>query len=256
MHRVVIVAVVILVSGSFFATSVRAENYLVHTGPNGYPPFVFVHERGDEVRYSGIVVDLLDLFEKENPKFQRKYNSMSRTRANLQIERGKFSDLMFFSEDFVEPSTLESYQFTNILFKSKDVVITRKNNSFNYKNPEDLHGMSVAILRGYTYWEFDELFNKGYVSPFAVDRHVQAIGMLAKDRVDAYFGNVHVTPFYLKQIGLSSDEFNFSQLALSEVSYAFMVHREKQNLFNALNKFIEKAISNGSLQRIVDQYIQ
>ncbi len=252
----IVFAAAISISLLLAPTFVRAESYLVHTGPNGYPPFLFVDERADGVRYSGIIVDLLDSFESMNPEFERRYNSMSRTRANLQIQRGKFSDLMFFSEEFAEPSTLDSYQFTHTLFESKDVVVTRQGDTYTYRKPEDLHGKSVAVIRGYTYWEFDELFEEGFISPFRVDRHVQAIGMLAKGRVDAYFGNMHVTPYYMKEIGLSTEEFNFSQVPLSEISYAFMIHREKKKLFDALNTFIKNATSDGTLQRILDQYIK
>lgn len=240
----------------FFTGVVSAEEYLVHTGPNGYPPFMFVHDQAGKSNYSGIVVDLLDAFEAANPQFRRSYNSMSRTRTNLHIKRGEFSDLMFFSPLFASEDTKKKYLFTENLFVSKDIVVTRREDNLEYKQHSDLYGKNVAILRGYSYGKFDLLFKKGLIYPVAVDRHTQAVGMLSKGRVDAYFGNIHVTPFYMKQVGLSRDDFYFSDVAMYEIEYAFMIHNEKSVLYNALNQFIAELKSNGSLQRIIDNYIQ
>lgn len=237
------------------AAASESGEYLVHTGPNGYPPFVFVHEQGDKVSYSGIVIDLLDVFEQKNPEFRRKYNQMSRARANSQIERGEFPDLMFMSKDFVSPEQQKEFLFTHPLFTSQDIVVTRKDNALEYVRPESLYGKTVAILRGYSYWEFDNLFEKGVVTSVPVDRHTQAIGMLERNRVDAYFGNIHVTPHYLNQVGAKKDLFSFSDNALSEVTYSFMIHSEKVNLYTALNTFIKKVVDDGTLQKIVDRYL-
>jgi ABC-type amino acid transport substrate-binding protein len=245
--------------GVFFGVCsavVSAEEYLVHTGPNGYPPFMFVHEHAGNKSYSGIVVDLLDAFEEANPEFSRSYNAMSRARTNLHIKRGEFSDLMFFSPLFASEDTKKKYRFTEELFVSQDIVVTQRDSGLDYKEHTDLYGKDVAVLRGYSYGEFDLLFKKGLVTPIEVDRHTQAVGMLSKGRVDAYFGNIHVTPFYMKQVGLAKNEFNFSDAAMFEVEYAFMIHNKKSKLYNALNQFIAEQKSNGKLQRIIDSYIQ
>lgn len=249
-------SILLCVGISLYSFAAYAEEYLVHTGPNGYPPFMFVHEHAGSTSYSGIVVDLLDAFEAANPEFNRSYNAMSRTRTNLHIKRGEFSDLMFFSPLFASEDTKKKYLFTEDLFVSKDIVVTRRNSGFKYKEHADLYGKNVAILRGYSYGEFDLMFKKGLVTPVAVDRHTQAVGMLSKGRVDAYFGNIHVTPFYMKQVGLPLSDFHFSDVAMFEIEYAFMIHSDKRKLYNALNRFIAEHKSNGSLQRIIDKYIQ
>ena len=241
---------------SFYSAPMHAESYLVHTGPNGYPPYLFVDERADGVRYSGIIVDLLEAFEKEYPEFSHGFNSMSRTRANLHIARGEFSDLMFFSPEFASPSAMESYQFTHTLFNSKDVVVTLRGTEFKYRKPEDLYGKTVSTIRGYSYKEFDELIENGTISSVPVNLHVQAIGMLEKKRVDAYFGNMIVTPFYLKSMGLDESDFTMSEKALYEVKYAFMIHRDKHELYDALNDFIIIAKANGVFSSIVNKYLK
>lgn len=255
-HVVSIKWILVLALVSSVANASPSTHYLVHTGPNGYPPFIFVHEQASAIHYSGVIVDLLDAFEAENPEFSREYNSMSRTRANLHIERGDFSDLMFFSEDFASPKTKKKYQFTHPLFSSKDIVVTRADSPLEYRKPADLHGKSVATLRGYAYGEFDRLFKLGIVESVALERHTQGIEMLERNRVDAYFGNMLVTPFYLKQIGLEQAAFKFSDIPLSEITFSFMIHRDKSELFNALNAFIRKAEDNGALQKMLNHYIK
>lgn len=251
------VVAALLFSGlSFYSSPMFAESYVVHTGPNGYPPFLFVDERADGIQYSGIIVDLLGAFENVYPDFDHSYKSMPRKRVNSLIKRGEFTDLMFRSREFVSPSTMEHYRLTHTLIESKDVVVTRRNDEFEYSKPEDLHGKSVAIIRGYSYLGFDELFEKGKISSTTVDLHVQAIGMLEKKRVDAYFGNMIVTPFYLKGMGIDKDRFAFSETALSELNFVFMIHRDKTKLFNALNQFIVTAKVNGVLNSIVNKYLK
>jgi len=64
-----------------------------------------------------------------------------------------------------------------------------------------------------------------------------------------------VTPFYMKQVGVELDNFHFSDVAMFEIVYSFMIHREKSKLYNTLNAFIADYESSGSLQRIINNYI-
>lgn len=240
----------------FTATQAFAESYVLHTGPNGYPPFLFVDDEATDIQYSGIIIDLLEAFESENPSFNHSYNPMPRSRANLLIKRGEFTDLMFRSLEYATVSSNQGYLFTDTLIKSDDVVVTRRSDDFRYSRPEDLYGKSVAILRGYIYDGFDELIENGTIAAIPVDLHVQAIGMLEKQRVDAYFGNRIVTPFYLSRMGLDKNDFTFSKTTLSELNLVFMVHPDQIQLHNALNDFIKKVTANGVFDSIVKKYVQ
>lgn len=236
--------------------SVMAEVYTLHAGPNGYAPFFIVNNDGERTVYTGAMYDLLDMFENRHPEYTRENILLTRKRANLGMARGEVFDMMFNSPLFVSEEILEHYKFTRPIFRSRDVVITLQDQEFEYQKPENLYGKKVATIRGYGYGEFDQLLESEVIRDIRVDQHTQAIGMLAKGRVDAYFGNALVSPHYIKQMGLAVSDFNLSAVSMYEFDLGFAVNRKKPELYKKLNKFIDDVVFNGVLDRLMKSYLE
>ena len=234
----------------------HAEEYTIHSGPNGYAPFFVIKGSGDDAVHSGAIYDLLDLFENRHTEYTRKPILLTRKRANLGMARGEGIDVMFNSPLFVSDEILEHYRFTQTIFTSRDVVITRKDQEFNYQKPEDLYEKSVGTIRGYGYGEFDQLLASKLIRDVRVDEHPQAIGMLAKGRIDAYFGNIFVSPHYMKEMGLNVSDFEFSAVSMYEVEFAFAVNKKKPELYKRLDAFISDVRYNGVLSRLLKSYLE
>jgi len=223
---------------------------------NGYEPYSIIERSGGTVRYRGIVFDLLDAFEESYPEFTRTHSLLTRKRANLKMANGEAIDLMFNSPLFVSAEIKQHYQFTEPLVVTKDVVITHKGSGFNYTKMIDLRGRTVGAIRGYSYGEFDNLLNARMIKDVRVDHHTQAIGMLAKGRIDAYFGNVFVSPHYIKSLGLPVSDFVFSDQPMYEFEFSFAVNRSKPDLLKKMNAFIADSRADGSLGRIIGHYLE
>jgi len=239
-----------------FWNPATAEEFTIHAGPNGYAPFFMIDKSGDEPVYSGAIYDLLDAFEAQYPQYKRKSILLTRKRANVRMARGEVFDVMFNSPLFVSDEILKHYRFTQSMFVSRDVVITRKDQNFEYRKPEDLYNKSVSTIRGYGYGDFDRLLESGLIRDTRVDQHEQAIGMLIKKRVDAYFGNIYVSPHYMKKMGLNVSDFNFSEVSMYEFDFAFAVNKKKPELFDKLDAFVGDSVAEGLVDRIFKGYIE
>lgn len=233
-----------------------AEVYTLHAGPNGYAPFFIVKDDGEKTIYTGAMYDLLDMFENRHPEYTRESILLTRKRANIGMARGEVFDVMFNSPLFVSEDILRHYKFTRPIFRSRDVVITRQDQEFEYQRPEDLHGKTVGAIRGYGYGEFDPLLEANLIRDVRVDQHTQAIGMLARGRVDAYFGNALVSPYYIKEMGLSVSDFKMSAVSMYEFDLGFAVNKKKPDLYKKLNAFLDDVIFNGVLDRLMKSYLE
>ncbi|MFK7992524.1 MAG: substrate-binding periplasmic protein [Granulosicoccus sp.] len=239
-----------------FASSLGASvTYSVHLGPHGYAPYFIVDKSEKGNVYSGIAHDLLDYFEQQNPGYKRTHLILPRKRVNTMMARGPVLDVMLNSQLFVTSDVLKHYQFTIPLFRSRDVVITRRDQAFEYSSPSDLHGKSVGTIIGYGYGEFDRLFSQGSVDDVRVDSHEQAIGMLVNKRTDAYLGNRFVSPYYMKRMGLNPTDFLLSEIPIYEFDLAFLVNKRKPELLEKLNQFIDQVIADGTRDRIIKQHL-
>jgi len=233
---------------------VSSAEYTIHAGPNGYAPFFVVQRNGENVEYSGLINDLLDVFEARNPEYRRNPILLTRKRANKRMANGEVFDVMFNSPLFVSDEILDHYTFTQTLLTSSDVVITRKDQNFEYREPKDLFNKTVATIRGYGYGDFDRLLEAGTIQGLRVDQHPQAIGMLARKRVEAYFGNIYVSPYYIKEMGLEISDFTFSEVSMYEFDFAFAVNNNKPKLYKKLNEFVGDVVASGVLDDLIKRY--
>lgn len=220
--------------------------------PDHYPPYIIV-EKSNKAK--GIYPDVLDMFVKEYPEYSISYQFFPRKRAVFMMRQGNVVDMALEATIFVKEGTEIFYDLSEIVAHTKDVVITRADSNFVYKQPEDLWGKIVAVKRGYLYGVFDQYQKEGKLRYEVLNEHTQAIKFLSLGRADALFGNIHVHPYHIKELGLELSDFNFSEKALFEFDLAFQV-RKGIGVLPKLNKFIRKIKSDGTLDKIIDKYIK
>ena len=252
--RIGLIFVVITMLSGFSIHSTAAE-YTLHVGPNGWVPFVRVDREGADVSHYGILFDFLDQFEAAHPEFSRRNVLSTRKRVNSLMKRGESIDVMLTSPLFVSAEVLEHYKFTDALVRTHDKVFSRKDQNFLYKTPHDLVNRKVGTIRGYSYGHLDFLMNFEMFDDVRVDSHSQAIGMLNKNRIDAYIGNSLVTPLYIRLMGLDIEEFRISEASLYEFNLAFAVSKKQPELFEKLNMFVNDFVAKGSFDTLLEKYV-
>lgn len=233
-----------------------ATEYNIHVGPSGWVPFVMAEREGVEVTHQGVMFDFFDQFEAAYPQFTRKPVLLTRKRVNAKMAKGEVIDVMLNSPLFVSREVLEHYRFTDTLVRTYDKVITRKEQKFQYKTPHDLIDKKIGTIRGYSYSHFDFLLDFDFFEDIRVDSHTQAIGMLNRNRIDAYIGNSLVSPLYIKQMGLDVSDFVFPESSLYEVNIAFAVNKRHPELYEKLNKFVVEFVADGRFDALLKSYLE
>ena len=228
-----------------------AEEYIASM--TSYPPFLIFNNSNKTL--GGINVDVLDLFQKENPAYKLIYKYYPVKRSRRLEEKGiKIIDITIASPSFMSREMLEKFEYTTSLVRTKDKIIYKKESPLVYKAPRDLFGKKVGVLLGYGYGLFDRLFKEKKIHAQYVKTQIQNIQKLNIGRIDAYIGNIHVSPYFMKQLKLNPDNFTFSASTLYEFDYGPFVTKREPELRKALTQFIEKIKTNGDLEKIIINY--
>lgn len=224
---------------------------------NSYAPYqILQDEDAFETNFSGINIDIFDLFQKRYPQYKIKYVNYPSARARHILENGSPEiDIHWTSPIFVNEAFLKHNEYTTTVLNSEDIVITMKGSSVVYTKPSDLFGKRVGVLAGYGYGEFDELFASNKITEDRANTHTQNIEKLRRNRIDAYFGNVHVSSYFIRQLGYDVSDFVFSDVSLFKFEYGPFVSKKHTGLINDFRKFIKDIKQSGELQKIIDKYM-
>ncbi len=247
---------IMIIAGLYFLIGMQAKGEESIANINSYPPFAILeNERDLHTKSSGVSIDMLDLFQEKYPTYNIVYKNYSVARGrHMEETGGEGLDITLGSPLFVSQAALKYFEFTAPFVQTKDKVITRKESPLIYKKPQDLYGKTVGVLLGYGYGEFDTLFEERTIRAERVTTHIQNIKKLNSGRIDAYFGNTHVSPYFMKQMGLNPDDYRYSEATLFEFDYGPFVTKRKPELRKDLTQFIEEIKKTGELEKIIATY--
>mgnify|MGYP001557287270 CR=1 FL=1 len=203
----------------------------------------------------GIFIDVIKQFAKQHPEYSLHFRAYPVLRSIRMTGTGETIDIAVESPLFVKEGTLNHYDFSEAVVRTKDVVITNSKSQLTYKSPKDLYNKTIAVIKGYKYGEFDTLEKAGKIRYQALETHQRALRFLQRGSADAYLGNIHVTPYYIKKNGMNRSEFIFSKKAMLEFDLAFLVKKDL-NVLSKLDEFIRKIKKNGALNKIITKYIE
>lgn len=247
---------IIIIVGLYFfiAMQARSENCIVNI--TSYPPFAILeNEQKLHTKFSGIVIDVLDLFQKNYPTYKIEYINYPIARGRKMEATGEEGlDIAMGSPLFLKNTIFKHFEFTTPIVRTKDKIITKKESALIYKKPQDLYGTTVGVLFGYGYAEFDALFEAGKIKAAYVTTHIQNIKKLNLGRIDAYWGNNHVSPYFIKQMGLNPNDYHYSETTLFEFDYGPFVTKRKPELRKDLTTFLEGIKKTGELEKIIAKY--
>lgn len=247
---------IIIIAGLYSLMGMQASGENCIANITSYPPFAILeNEQELYTESSGIVIDVLDLFQKEYPTYKIEYINYPVARGRRMEEIGtKGFDIAMGSPLFKNKTIFKHFEFTSSIVRTKDIIITKKESTLIYKTPKDLYGTTVGVLFGYGYAEFDSLFDAGKIKAEYVSTHIQNIKKLNLGRIDAYWGNSHVSPYFIKQMGLNPNDYRYSETTLFEFDYGPFVTKRKPKLHEDLTQFLEKIKRTGNLEAIIAKY--
>jgi polar amino acid transport system substrate-binding protein len=204
-----------------------------------YPPMMIEDGR------SGIYQDILDELAKlTGDRFDVQYYPYPRlgllfNEGQLDIEPGVYPGWV---QNQPVPG-LFSAPFGKVI----DVLVFAPHKAFPVKQPEDLRGKSVGMVRGYAYPELAPLVASGQLDRRNALNEQQLLSMLAKSRFDQIIVNKAVAQYNLLQIA------EYRRLEIGDVVSAYDVSMRVQPKHAAWLDRLDAAIVQLKQQGIIEK---
>lgn len=219
-----------------------AETFEV--GFYNYPPMMIEDGR------RGIYQDILDeLAELTGDRFDVQY--LPYPRIGLLFEDGQLD---------IEPGVYPGWTqgratpglFSAPFGKVVDVLVFAPDKAFPVREPEDLRGKSVGMVRGYAYPELAPLIESGQLDRRNGLNEQQLLSMLARSRFDQIIVNKAVAQYNLMAI----PEYKRLQIGdvISSYDVSMRVHPRHAAWLESLDEAIMQLKQQGVIDRIYARY--
>ena len=234
-----------LLCASQIAKSEDVKNDVIYvlTSPD-FPPFESI--KNDKI--IGIDADILEALKKE-------------TGLNLQFQSMEFGQIIGalttnifqigMSGFSVTDERKKSIDFSNIYYKGKSVILSKKQNSFN--NFSQLHGKTIGAQNGTTQVEIVKNHNNttnNKINIVLAKNNTTAIQMLLVDKLDAVIFDGFPGMVFAKQYNLHLAEIDNEGIGEGTAIAFAKNFKYKTQINNALNKLL----ANGTIDKIINKW--
>jgi polar amino acid transport system substrate-binding protein len=209
-----------------------------------YPPMMIEEGR------RGIYQDILDaLAELTGDRFNVQYYPYPR--LGLLFNEGQLD-----IEPGVYPGWVHNQSTPGIFSvpfgKVVDVLVFAPGRSFPVKQPEDLRGKSVGLVRGYAYPELATLVASGQLDRRNALNEQQLLSMLAKSRFDQIVVNKAIAQYHMREL----PEYRRLEIGdvISSYDVSMRVHPRHQAWLDRLDAAIVQLKQQGVIEKIYASY--
>jgi polar amino acid transport system substrate-binding protein len=223
-------------------TDARADTFKV--GFYNYPPMMIQSER------AGIYQEILDELSKmTGHRFQIQYFPYARLAKEFDLGRIDLEPGVF--PGWVRQQRVPG-KFSVPFGKVVDVLVFAPGKHFRIDTPRDLSGRTIGLVRGYTYPDLRELFDRGIVHRSDAVSETQLMAMLAAGRMDQILINKAVAQYNMLLTPRYRDFVVGDVLGSFDVS--MRVHPNKKDLLPKLDEAILAMKRSGAIARIYAKY--
>jgi ABC-type amino acid transport substrate-binding protein len=239
----------------FFVSNAHAEmGTLTCHGDDDFPPYSF-EENG---KLKGIDIDFLDEISKRlGVTF--KLDLFPWNRLLVHTKKG-LCDCAF--SLFKTPEREEYSLYSAPLHYSTYVLFVKTGNEFDFLKISDLYGKKIGKNLGFSISdEFDRAVKTGKIRIKETEGVAKLIKMAIRGQVDGFAGNLNVTQYTLKKLGLSGKLTHLPK-ALMEKRGAYFVLSKNSKIKNKtkLQKKIADVVNeihtDGTYQQIIDKHLK
>ncbi len=228
----------------FWGISVNAQN--ITLGYVDFPPYEFnISGKPD-----GIMVKIVEtVFQKADIPLELQFFPFKR--AYEYAKEGKSNGLFNF---YKTEERLRFFDYTEPIIENPLVFFVRRDAVVKFDKLEDLKGLIVGVMRGYTYGrDFDEsrLFTKANANS-----HKSNFKKLVLGRIDAYpcdkLVGIHVA---MEHNLMSELKILPTPLKIMD-GYIGFTKGKHQDVIRRINKVIIEMHKNGEIEKSINQYIE
>jgi len=207
--------------------------------------------------YKGYLIEIAELaFSKHNIDVE--YVIQPWPRAIQGVLQGKNDALLGVSKNEV-PQLIFPRQELGV---AKHVFITKNDSTWQYSNLASLNEISIGVIKGYSYGEFDQFYitkakiKTGKVQPVGSIKGLsQNIKKLQRNRIDALIEDSNVFNFFLLENNISN---NFREAGAADkenIYIAFSPVNPKAEVYaQILSQELDEMRANGQLNKILKKY--
>lgn len=233
--------VFILICCLFFGNSALSQ---VTLGYVDFPPYEYQKDNKPE----GILVDIVTrIFKKAKIPVKLKYLPFKR--ALLNTRSGEIDGLFNF---YKTAERVPFYDYSEPIIKNYLVFFVLKDSNIRFQKIEDLKGLKVGVIRGYTYGkEFDKntLFSRE-----SNNSHIANFKKLKLGRIDIYPCDSIVGKYLIRKNNIHT-YFKILPKPLKIMDgYIGFTKRKHIKTINKINRIIKDMHGNGEINRITDQH--
>lgn len=233
----------ILLTGLLFGPAASADTLRIACDEN-FPPYNFI-EQGEVVGLDAEIVAAIAGQAGDTVQFEPHPWS----RVQQLLERGEI-DAAF---QFVgRPDRFERYFMIGPHRIGRTVFAARPESTAGYRALEDLRGLRIGVIRGYTYGAgFDDA---AFLTKDAgAGDNRQLVRMLAAGRVDLIIGD-SATLSYFARLDALNMEMKLLPRALDEVPRYIAVPRSRPAVAARLERGLQQLRGNGGLVAILQKW--
>ncbi len=211
-----------------------------------FPPYEY-EENGEA---KGIQVEIVEeLFERAGVRLNLVY--LPFPRAYKKVEEGYMDGLFNF---YKTASRMERFDYSAPLILNPLMYFVRKDFPLRIETLEDLRGMWVGVMEGYTYG--DHFDNSTHFKKDVAGSHVSNLRKLEAGRIDVYPVDRLVGIYTAHQLGMTN-EFNIlpDPLVVMEGHIGFTKNRH-EHLITKLNEILADMRQSGRIEAIAHAYME
>lgn len=225
-----------------------AQKEIIFAYPvEGWPPYLIPQEK------SGIMVDVLQNIATKIG-FKVITHHYPDKRCKMMLEQQTI-DIWPKAQEWTRHP--DHYLWTDPVVSSDDILIFRKGEKTPIKSQDDLEGMRIGCVYGFSYPELAALFESRLAVRQDALNTESMLEMLKIGRTDVAVTNRLVAGWVIKNSPmLEMDEFQFGDVKLESAPYRFAFSKNDKwiDFIYHFNKELMRMRITGELQTILDRY--
>lgn len=158
------------------------------------------------------------------------------------------------SPQWNSPEELRRFQFSIPYMNVREHLYFLASNPLRNQPLEQLRGVTVGMVRGYTYRTLDPAFAGNRLSKLEVSQDTALLSLLQSERVDAVAMVDDLFDYLIVQQHVDPTAFSRGAL-LSDAPLGIKVQPEHADLLPRINKAIQGMIDSGEVEQIRKSYL-
>lgn len=235
--------VIALLLAVAFTSAARAETWIVVCEEN-FPPYNFIK---DQVK-TGIDTEIV-LAVLNEIGVQADHQVYPWNRVVHMVDTGEAD----FAYQFVgTPERMAKYELVGPFRTGKTVFVTPAGRNLNYNTLEDLKGLTVGIVQGFSYsQEFDSA--TGFTKVASATNNQTLVRMVAAGRSDAAIGDYNTLRYLAQQEGVA-DKIAFLPKPHKEVPRYIAFPKSKADKAERFRAGLNKLVADGTVAAILKKW--